>query len=510
MFGTIESGALDNRRAAKLAKWRFACSGPAYQSTQAGRLELSRVKVGSWVLGLGRKSHRNRTMFRAPVFVLLVLLCPCGAYMAGPIALPRPALALRRLSLSAGGGAARESVRCSAAFKPRAVGSRAWAYLARQPAELRRGYASTYRVWKPEILEGAAATLTTMWKVQLAAALTAAAFSTSCFTLLPKPVVLSLAGALSSRKALGLSLMCASVPALLPLLRSPRLWLAVVFRFALYYNWIPTLVFRTLLICALGLASGLPVYVLVAPPHAMARKSLLIRSFASWLDAPLKAYHARIVAPVLTWMNGFVALANSAAFKNFSTRIQTIRWFWLTSFIIPFSEELAFRGGLQRVALGKEPSQRRRSLAYAFVAVIFSLAHLGNSWSTLLESVSHADFHRVSSELGLLLNQLMFTFLASYHIYSPVFSRFGFRAVVGAHMTWNIVAGCLDELPRFVLEKSNVLPIVDVRLNAVLMSILASIGARLCANRWLGRRAIRTSDATTKAEVDLIMGNRAL
>ena len=44
----------------------------------------------------------------------------------------------------------------------------------------------------------------------------------------------------------------------------------------------------------------------------------------------------------------------------------------------------------------------------------------------------------------------------------------------------------------------------------MLIPILASIGARLCANRWLGRRAIRTSDATTKAEVDLIMGNRAL
>ena len=84
-------------------------------------------------------------------------------------------------------------------------------------------------------------------------------------------------------------------------------------------------------------------------------------------------------------------------------------------------------------------------------------------------------------------------------------------------MTWNAVAQ-ISLFLLVVLKKSNIWsmrpdvhPDVKEQMFTLLISILAGIGARFCAGRWLRLRAAMEPGTTSATgEIDLVMGDRTL
>ena len=340
---------------------------------------------------------------------------------------------------------------------------------------LKQNYESTLRVWTPDVLEGAAATLTLMWKIQLASALVA--------------VLVFSCGQLQPAVALDVTTVLGSVAVIAPSIFL-QLGSFAIFGLAQWRLLGRTWLFAWLIpTITLTVAFCTPVFLVVLPfvPKYLAL-TLWNSDFTSWLD-PVLAWYKPYVRALLDFLSKFVPPVE-----------QALRTAKLMNVYTPFLEELAFRRGLQRQMLGQDPSELRRRITYVAVAVLFAYGHLSNHAARLRAAASAQEGACVA--LATCLNQLSFTFLSSLLIYSPVFTNFGFRAAVGAHACWN-TTGLLSSWIFFLLEDCGTIQFHPI-WSLLTCSTISGCAARLLAGPWLRRRRTRVQEKG----VDLLMGNR--
>ena len=333
---------------------------------------------------------------------------------------------------------------------------------------IKHKYERTLRIWTPDVLEGAAATWSLMWKIQLQSTFMALLFFRFC-QIMPNPAY-EFAKWLGSDKVRAPTIfLLAGVQSIFSLAQ----WRILV-RAWLFGVLVPCVALTTLVTTII--VSPLLLGILPFVPWYLARK-LKSSDFKSWLD-PALAWYKPYVLPLLAFSRNLIPPVDKAQ--------------KYLSIFVPFLYELVFRRGLQRKLLGRNPSKKKFKSTYIVVAILFSIAHLADHTAGLRAAARSQFRTSVSVALATCWHKVSSTFLASFLIFSPVFTRFGFRAAVGAHACWNLTYELCGPCVSYLLMKCGI-KLGPFRL-LLTRSVVSGCLARLCLGPWLRRRRFYRAD----------------